>query len=276
MPLPNVWDRVIDRVNENLPQFNRYTLKGYRQDKIREIPDTVDMVFSEAVKRYGYTPSGAPEVEYKGHRFLTPEECLALDAANQKYSSHVDILRTEQAPMQLTFNHRGTEFYTQLHIPYLCEDAIIINGSRYYVMFALTDKVFYHIVKNHGIGIKVLCAHLRFWRMFRYSFVSTTGKVYGDHIVISKIHLREYKHAADDQQTALLLYPLIRFGLKGTLERYGIDPNDIQMVLKDKPDDDEYEYFYIPIGDEERTKVRNGFYMKVKKEVLDPSRDTKD
>lgn len=268
MALPHIWSEIIDEANRNLPQFNRYTLKGYRQDKIREIPDMLDMIFSEAVKRYGYTPTGEQEVVYKGHRFLTPEECLALDAANTKFSSMVDILRTEQAPMELMFEHRGTPFTTMMYIPYLCEDAIIINGSKYYVMFALTDKVFYHIVKNHGIGIKILCAHLRFWRMFRYSFTSLSGRVYGDHIVITKIHLREYKYTADDLQTALLLYPLIRFGLKETLVRYGINPEHVKLVLEPDKGDVEFEYFYIPLEDEEKTGRKNGVYLKVHQDVL--------
>lgn len=269
MALPAVWDKVIDAVSDNLPQFNRYTLKGYRQDKIREIPDALDMVFSEAVKRYGYTPTGEQEVIYKGHRFLTPEECLAMDASNPKYSAFVDILRTEQVVMQLIFEHRGVEFYTHVHIPYLCEDSIIINGSKYYVMFALTDKVFYHIVKNHGIGIKILCAHLRFWRMFRYSFVSTSGHVYGDHIVITKIHLREYKYTADDLQTALLLYPLVRFGLRETLSRYELDPASVEVVTEPLAGDLEHEYFYIPLTtDEEKTKQKNGIYIKAHVDLL--------
>ena len=52
------WDKIIDAVNDNLPQFNKYTLRGYRQSQIEMIPDYLDMVFSEAVKRYGFADNG--------------------------------------------------------------------------------------------------------------------------------------------------------------------------------------------------------------------------
>lgn len=263
-------DRVIDGVNANMPQVNRYTFKGYRQDKIAQIPEYLDMAFTEATKRYGLTERGEPEVKYLGHRFLTPEECLAMDAANPRFSSYVDVLRTETVTTEFMFEHRGIRFATQLNIPYLCEDAIIIGGSRYYVMFALTDKVFYHIVKSQGIGIKILCAHLRFWRNMRYNFRSTTGNVYGDHVVITKIHLRNYKSTADDIETALILYPLVKFGLKETLRRYDIDPEHIKVVLNHDDKDPDYEYFEIrPETDQD------GLYLRVHKDILATQFDTK-
>lgn len=267
----DMWDRVLDGVNKALPQFDPDTLKGYRQNQIKRLPQNLDMVFTEAVKRYGETDSGEPEVRYLGHRFLTPEECIAMDCNNPKFSAYVDILRTELAPAEFTFEHRGIKFTTQLYIPYLTEDAIIINGTKYYVMFALTDKVFYHIVKDQGIGIKILCAHLRFWRNMRYSFYSTIGNVYGDHIVVTKIHMRDYKPTADDLKTALLLYPLVRFGLNETLRRYGITPGHVTMTTVHNEQDEEFEYFCIRSD----TSVGAGLYLKVHKDILRTQFDTK-
>lgn len=268
-PRPQL-NKILRAVNRSLPQFNRHTLKGYRQNKIREIPEAMNLIFSEAVKRYGTDEKGEPIVKYLGHRFITPEECLQMDAMNVKYSSTVDVLRTEQVPMELMFEHNGVQFSTQIYIPYLVEDSLIVNNSHYYVMFALTDKVFYHIVKNQGIGIKILCAHLRFWRMPRYSFVSTANHVYGDHIVVTKIHLRNYTHTANDLQTALLLYPLVRFGLKETLLRYKINPQDIQITDSMDKGDVLHEYFYIPISQKDADE---GIYLKVNKRILHDQED---
>lgn len=265
----NSWDRAIDAVNRNLPQFNRYTF-NWRQEQIGKIPEYLDMAFTEAAKRYGLTETGEPEVKYLGHRFLTPEECIALDAANPKFSAFVDVLRTEMAPAEFMFSHRGTPFSVQLNIPYMCEDAIIIGGSRYYPMFALTDKVFYHIVKDQGIGIKILCAHLRFWRNMRYNFKSTVGNIYGDHIVITKIHLRNYKRTADDLETALILYPLVKFGLKETLRRFDIDPEHIKATNDHDESDPDYEYFTIREDTDQK-----GLFLKVHKDILKTQFDTK-
>ena len=263
----DTWDDVIDRTNDYLPKFNSYLLRGYRQDQVNAIPEALDMVFSEAVKRFGFEEDGVTsKVKYIGHRFMTPEEIMEMNAMNPKFSNCVDVLRTEQAPTLFRFEYDGQEFTIQINIPFLCEDALIVNGSRYY---ALTDRVFYHIVKNSGIGIKILCAHLRFWRMFRYAMVSTKKHVYGDHIVITKIHLRDYKYTADDLQTALLLYPLVKFGLKETLRRYNIDPAHITVVTEEDKKDHEHEYFWIPITSEERDRDWNGIYLKVHNSILE-------
>ena len=262
-----MWDKVLVECSKQLPQFNNYTLRGYRQDQIAKIPQTLDMIFGEAVKRFGKNEHGEQLIKYIGHKFLTPEQILAEDARMPKFSNYIEVQRTEQALCELEFEYDDTRFFTQVYIPYLFEDALIVNGNRYYVMFALTDKIFYHIVKNHGIGIKILCAHLRFWRMFRYSIKSKTKKVYGDNIIVTKIHLRDYQYTADDLQTAALLYPLVKFGLKGMLLQYEIDPYQIQIVNEEKEDPD-FEYFYIPITNIIEQADWNGIFLKVHKDLL--------
>lgn len=268
----DMWDTVIDAVNQNMPNFEEFTLKGYRQNEIRKIPQYLDMVFSEAAKRYGFLENGKPTVQYLGHRFLSPEECLKMDCENTKYSGYVDVLPTEAALCEFRFKHGETEFTTHLYIPYLVDDAIIVNGTKYHVMFALTDRVFYHIVKDNGIGIKILCGHLRFCRNMRYSFYSTCGHIYGDHIVTAKIHLRDYKPSADDLRTVLLLYPLVKFGLKGTLRKYGVHPDHVTMTVDHDEEDEDFEYFEIRPG----TSTTKGLYLKVNKGILCTKLDTKD
>lgn len=266
------WDVVIDAVNDNSPKFEEFTLKGYRQNEIKKIPKYLDMLFEEAAKRYGFLENGEPTVVYHGHRFLSPEECIKMDCENTKYSGQVDVLPTEASLCEFLFSHNGTEFKTQLYIPYLVDNAIIINGTKYHIMFALTDKVFYHIVKENGIGIKILCGHLRFCRNMRYNFYSTCGKIYGDHVVTAKIHLRNYKPSTDDLKTVLLLYPLVKFGLRDTLRRYGIHPDHVSMTVEHDEEDENFEYFCI----RPEMATSKGLYMKVSKSVLSTKLDTRD
>jgi len=266
--MSDIYDRILDEVNMALPQFNVHTLKHARQDPIKKISSTLDMVFAEAVKMYGDT------VTYLGHRILTPEECIASNCENEKYNSLVDTTRTELVLTEFRASHQGEEFGIQLYIPYITEDCIIINGSKYYLMFALTDKVFYHIDKDNGIGIKVLRAHLRFRRNTRFSFVSMKGNVYGDHIVIAKIHLRKYKYVSEDIKTALLLYPLVRYGFKGTLEKYGINPDHVEVTNYANLDDPDFDYFCVKPNDEivntetGEVTIKPGLFLKVHNDVL--------
>lgn len=261
----DMYDKILEQADKELPRFNEHTMCHARQDKIKDIPKYLDMVFTEAAKIYG------DDVKYIGHKILSPEECHQYTLNNTKYTQYVDVTRSEMTLVEFKLEHKGEPFSVQLYIPYITEDCIIINGSRYYLMFALTDKVFYHIEKDHGIGIKVLRAHLRFWRNTRIMFTTVKGRVYGDHIVIAKIHMREYKYISEDIKTALLLYPLTRYGFRGTLFKYGIDPNlvDITNFADDK--DPDYDYFCVR---PDNGKDNPGLYLKVHQKVLDSQYST--
>lgn len=263
----DMFDRILEQAHKELPQFDEHTMKQVRQDKIKYIPKYLDMVFAEVSKIY------SEDVRYIGHKILTPEESYYNSLANTKYTQYVDTTRSEMVLVEFQFEHNGNKFGVQLYIPYMSEDCIIINGSRYYLMFALTDKVFYHIEKDHGIGIKVLRAHLRFWRNTRIRYVTVKGRVYGDHIVLAKIHMRKYKYVSEDIRTALLLYPLTRYGFKGTLEKYGIDPNHVDITNFADIKDPEFDYFCVR---PDNGKENPGLYLKVHQSVLDSQKSTEE
>lgn len=259
--MPNSWDTIFTAVNESLPSFDERTLLKVRQQQIERIPAYLDMVFGELVKLFG---SGV--VEYLGHRFLSPPESIALDVEKPKYSALVDVTRSELALAQFTFSFEGQQFHTILYLPYLCEDAIIINGSRYYVMFPLVDRVFYHTTKDRGIGIKILKAHLKFWKGPRFTFKSVAGNVYGDNIILTKIHLKEYKYSAEDLLPALILYPLVKYGFKGTLTEYGISQDHMDICTSCDVTNSVYEYFCV--REETELGSEDGLYLKVHKSLL--------
>ena len=261
----DMWDRVLEQADKELPAFNEHTMNHARQDKIKEIPKYLDMVFTEAAKIYG------DSVKFIGHKVLTPEESYANALNNTKYTQYVDVTRSEMCLVEFQLEYNGIPFSIPIYIPYITEDCIIINGSRYYLMFALTDKIFYHIEKDHGIGIKVLRAHLRFWRNTRIRYTTVKGRVYGDHIVIAKIHMRKYKYISEDIRTALLLYPLTRFGFKGTLKKYGINPDYVDIVNFANEHDPDFDYFCVRPDNGENEP---GLYLKVHQSVLDAQQST--
>lgn len=257
----DIYDEILDNVRNALPTFNPYLLKQYRRDQIAACLDYMDMTYKEAVKLYD------GELEFKGHRILRPEERVKLSLDNTKFQSSVDITQTELMVAEFLFVYQGQKFTTQLCLPYLYNDAIIISGSKYYIQFALTDKVFYHISKDNGIGIKVLRSHLRFWRNMRYHFSSLHGVRYTDYVIVAKIHLKNYSYLAEDLRTSIVLYPLARFGWYHTLERYGIDSRKVTIVNDVNMEDDENEYFVI--RERSNSSDQSGLFMKIHKSLLE-------
>lgn len=254
-----IWDDIIEEVNHRIPNLNEYLIKHYRKEQIDNCINYIKMTFIEAAKLF------EGEIKFKDYRILRPDERIHEMLDNPKYAPTIDITQTELMLVEFRFEVNKQIFSTLIYLPYLYNDAIIINGSKYYVQFALTDKVFYHISRENGLGIKVLRAHLRFWRNYRHRFQSVSGHQYSDNILIVKIHMKDRKATVDDIKTALILYPLSRFGWNSTLSRYGIVPNQIQMTTQYDDNDTEHEYFIIREG---KDKNDRHLFMKVHKSVL--------
>ena len=264
----SILDDVIDAASDALPKFNRHTLLEFRQNQIKKCPDFMAMAFKEATRLF------EGEIIFKGYKILTPEERLKSTFYNPKYVvSTIDVTQTELMLVEYMFEYKKEIYTTQLALPYLIDNAIIINGSKYYVQFPLTDSVFYHITKENGIGIKVLRAHLRFWRNQRHTFLSTKGTRYNDTIIIVKAHMKAYKYNTEDIRPALILYPLCKFGWYNTMNRYGIKQDQIDLVPQVDKLDKNNEYFEI----RKSTKEKSGLYLKVSRDILstNPDMETK-
>lgn len=258
-----VLDDILDECNLQLPQFNSFLLKDFREQQINKCTDFMKMTFEEVTRLF------QGKVQFKGARILSPEERIAVTINNPRYPTAVEISQTELMLVEFLFQYEQSPFSVHLYMPYIKDDCMLINGTKYFVQFPLTDRIFYHISKDNGLGIKVLRAHLRFWRNLRHQFSSMAGNRYGDNVIIVKIHLRNHKYTLDDIKTALLLYPLCMLGWTETLRRYGIHSDEIQFTGVWNKEDYDYDYFQVrkPEGDKE------GLYMKVHKRILSANPD---
>lgn len=265
-------DDILDACAAALPAPNEYLLKKYRQDQINGCLRFMEMVFIEATRLFGGS------VQYLGSKILGPAEQLEVMNSKSRNAMTVDIVPSELSLANFEFAYlyeengisRRETFKIPLYLPYLRDNAIIINGSKYYIQFALTDRVFYHIEKDDGIGIKVLRAHLRFCRSIRHQYASLSGQRYSDQIIQVQAHMHKYKYTVEDIRPALLLYPLSLCGLNATLARYGIDPEDVDIVKFWNREDTANEYFAIRNSDGNTP----GLYLKVNSNLIETGVDT--
>lgn len=261
--MTEILDDILDECNNRLPQFNKYLLNDFRNDQIKGCTSFMEMTFEEATRLF------QGRVKFKGTRVLTPEERIQLTLSNPRFTPVVEIAPTELMLVEFLFTYDDNQFSIPLYMPYLKDNCMVINGSQYYLQFALTDRVFYHISKDNGLGIKVLRAHLRFWRNLKYQFASVNGTRYADQVLVVKAHLRSHKYTSEDIRTSLLLYPLSMLGWTNTLIRYGINPDQITFTGYVNKEDTQYEYFQIrkAVDDVE------GLYVKIDKKILSTNPD---
>ena len=91
------WDQVIGNVSEQLPHFNDYLLKEFRNEQVNSFPEYVSGVFKEAIQLF------KGELEYLGYKTLSPEKELEFIANNKLMHGRYNIQRSELELVQYNF-----------------------------------------------------------------------------------------------------------------------------------------------------------------------------
>ena len=265
-----MWDRLFGEVKENYYPFNKYLLKTYRRDCIKNIPEYMHTVYKEASDVVNNE-----EFVYIGYRKLTAEERVKqiLNPNIKFLKGKFDIQENELETVEYIFKFKGEKVSIYLQLPYLKNDAIIIGDTKYYLLLSIIEKVICPI--NNGFIIKVMKLPLQFWRTETFGYTSTSGKNYFDDIITTKLYQKSRRIKKNELQTTVLLYLLTEFGFVGTLEKLGIKKEQIEFITEEeyikykeehKGDNvlpTEYEFFKLNM----RSAVK--LYLKVQKKIFE-------
>lgn len=255
-------DKIIRAVKQQLPRFNDYLLKDFRRDQIEQAIDFMGTIFGEAIKLF------KGEIKYIGHQVMTAEERVAHELDNKITGGMVNIRDCEWVSVVYKFEYRNHVYTVPIYLPYLHNDFIVINNTKYAVQLAISEKVFTQI--NNGITAKVVRSPINFWRNRVFQMESvTSGEIAFESIVTVKIHNKSTRRKKNCIHPTVIHYLLCKYGLDRTLELFGMRREDVEIVEHiDKRDIDLYEYYAA----QKVSKNRAPLYMKVKKEIL---KDTK-
>lgn len=225
---------IIAAVDDALPKFNRHLLVDYPNEQVTGIADFLSMAFEEAMKFL------RNRVKYKGYRILSPQERVHFELATQR-AGGAPVTNSELQLIAFDFVYKDKVVTTHLYVPYMIDNQIIIRNTRYGIMYGITEKVFSR--GPNGLTVRVLRQPLHFWRGHHFILESMTSD-YKQHefVVGAKLHT----HAArkKDVQTTITHYLLCKFGINGTLQRFGIAPGDVTFVTEiNEKDVDKFEYF---------------------------------
>lgn len=233
------WDDIIGTVAHEIPQFNDFMLKEFRKREVGKSKQFMDIVYKEAcaVKPYDNC------IKYLGYRVLSPEERIEFKVNNPLIKGQYDIQDTELELVEFLFEFDHQKYSVHLYLPYMHNDCITISNTQYHIQLAIIEKTIYRV--RDGVIIKVLRAPLHFWRNETISFKSVyTGEVYHENIpTVKAFHRKGTKTKKRDMKSTILLYLLCRFGLYGTLERFGLTKDDICFTSDLHPDKTNYECF---------------------------------
>lgn len=250
-------DAAFARVTEIMPPFNDYLLKDYRKNNIDNIPEFMSTIFREAIKLH------KGDLKYLGYKRMTPEERLSYFASQRQEKNKINIQQNEMILMKFMFEYCGEPIEVPLYVPYLYDNALIVNSTKFYIHLAIIERMIYHI--TDGIIIKVMRSPLHFWRNKQLTYENTDGKRFYDTIVTMRAHFRK-NSTKKSTQTPLVLYLLAHYEFNEALSILGIPPGAVSFVSsvpseeERNPETDRFYYF----------KCHENVYLKVDHEQIYP------
>lgn len=238
------WDRAIRRVKEEMPKFNDYLLKGYINEQVSKFKDFIDQVFREAILLF----NGA--LQYHGYKVLPPERKIAYSVENGLIKGRTNIQQSELELVEYNFEYEGERIPVYLYLPYMYDNALLINDVKHYIQLAIIERVIFRMAD--GVIIKVMRSPLQFWRTKQFVYNSTSGNTYTDTIVTARAYFKQKSNI----RTPLVLYFLAQFEFDDVVSRVlGLPVGSISFVTKDDPKDEYFDYF----------KCRDDIYLKAEK-----------
>lgn len=233
-----VFDSIIGDVATMIPQLNDYLLLEFRKQEVEKSRQFLDNVFREAIATKPYDEI----IEYRGSKALSPEERVEFIVNNPLTRGQFNIQRSEWGLFRYIFAFEGKEYNVYLYLPYMVDNAIIINDTHHYIQLAIIENVIHRV--RDGVTIKVLRSPLHFWRNEMLTFKSVNDSIYHEAIIATKaFHKADHKVRKKDMKSTVLLYLLCQYGFDKTMKMFGVDETVIKFEEEPIHNSAEWECF---------------------------------
>lgn len=233
-----VFDSIIGEVAELVPQPNDYLLLEFRKQEVDKSRQFLDDVFREAVATKPYDTI----ITHRGYKTMSPEERVDFIVSNPLTKGQYNVQRSEWGLFKYIFEFEKKEYSVYLYLPYMVDNAIIINDTHHYIQLAIIENVIHRV--RDGVTIKVLRSPLHFWRNEMLTFKSVNDNIYHEAIIATKaFHKSGHKVRRKDMKSTVLLYLLCNYGFDKTMEKFGITESMLRLSEEPIHNSAEYECF---------------------------------
>ncbi len=247
---------VVKRVADRLPPFDDHTLRQFVKREIESSIDFVSVAFAEAVNLL------RPYVTYEGYEILSPEQRAEYEMTRPNGAGSC-IAPSEWVLVRYKIKHNGIPQDTNIYMPYIHNNAIVIRGTRNVVQLGITQKIFSKT--NVGVIVRVMRSPLQFERKRTFRLVSAVTQQFTNEFVVSlNLHNRAQNQQSREIDMTAMLYLMARYGVRGAISFFGLTNEDINFTTEIGKDVEHYEYFMAKRWDVKLDPV----YMRVKRSLL--------
>ena len=218
-------DEIILAIHDRIPKFEDYTLKGFIQETVDDIHNSVATCYSEAVKL-------VPEaVKFVKHVILPPEERVRRELTWSK-RPRISLAQSDVQLVEYQLKHEGEIRSAFMYTPYMTHGFLHIKGKRYAVNLGICEQTFSRIEdkSTDGVMVRTIRAPIPFGRKIRHRIDSAVTGVClaSEFIVTAKLHPK--KNGKRKRDTTVFLYLAAREGFDRDLSRFRLTPDEMCFV----------------------------------------------
>lgn len=241
------WEECVRAVRDELPQFNDKLLIDYPKAQINSAPEFMHNVFKESIR---FLSMKMP-VEYKGYRVLRPQEQIRYLLGSSIMKHKVNIRKSELQLVEYKFVSEGREIDVHLYLPYLYNNVITIDDTKYAPLNNIIDK--FIVRSQNKIVIRVMKIVMQFWRNKQYRFKDIEGTNYNE-VLVTVVAINNHRKRSSYEWT-VVLYLLAEFGFEEAMRRLN---SDLTFVPVGIAHDEDFQYF----------QVIDGIYLRASRERM--------
>ena len=202
------WNEAIGSVKEQLPRFNDYLLEDYRREQVDRFDEFIHTVFQEAIQLFN------GDLKYHGYRVLSPEKRIAYNIENGLIKGRVNIQKSELKLLEFMFEYEDQMVPVYLYLPYLHNNALIINDTKFYIRLAIIDRMIFRV--TNGVIVKVMRSPLQFWRTEQFTYTDTEGVTAApppddEPLLLSQLPNANAKNGTSSQNNSFLVFMILMF-----------------------------------------------------------------
>lgn len=242
------WDDAIGAVTNELPPFNDYLLRTFRKEQVSRFPEFMDTAFNEAIQLFN------GRLKYHGYHVLSPERRIDYVTGNRIIKGRINVQRSELELVEYDFSFDDQPIAVQLYLPYLYNNALVINDTKYYMALAINERMIYRV--PDGVIIKVMRSPLKFWRNEQVTCTTTGGYQFFEPVITVQAHYS--KTSRSRKHTPLILYLLAQYNFEKVCETLGIPEGALTVVSEPVENDATFDYL----------KCKDKIYLKIDKTLL--------
>lgn len=202
-------------ITGNTPEFNKTTMEGISRKILSNITIYLNNVIESAVKTLG------PDINfnYKGFRYLTPEEDFRNNISSSYNKNEIDITQSYLYKVEFIFEYNDEEIRKIVSLPFVERGGLIkMSNTVYAVVPVLSEYPIAPAPAKGEVFIRLLRDKLNIRKLERGILIDGEKKI--KEVIYANTFKLQLRDNSVNQNVPIIIYPIIKHGLMGTFKKY--------------------------------------------------------